>query len=106
MRQGGKQVHTSGPDQGCQIDSCPRAKRRAPTRWDRAPAPRSPQGADACSPGEVRAIRCPVAGRARKGVGGGTLRLQSTARVTLISAGHSMQGPGSDNPRAGRGSEG
>ena len=25
--------------------------------------------ADACSPGEVRAVRCPVAGRARKGVG-------------------------------------
>ena len=104
-KEGSRCTH-HGPDQGCQ--SIP-----VDTRCD-GPRPggtglRHPArgvSTDACSPGEGRAIRCPVAGRARKGVGGGTLRLQSTARVTLISAGHSMRGPGSDNPRAGRGSEG
>ena len=100
-------VHTSGPDQGCRKEVPALTHRDGPR-----PAgiglrhPVRSERADACSPGEVRAIRCPVAGRARKGVGGGTRRLHSTTRITLISGEHSAQGPGSDNPRAGCGSEG
>ena len=67
---------------------------------------------DACSPGEVRAISCPVAGRARKGAGGGARRLHSTAHITLMRAGHRTRGPGTRTldhgtyPRAGRVGEG
>ena len=88
--------------------SCPHAPRRAPPRWDRPPAPCSQREGRCMQPGRSQGNQMPGrwTGRARKGVGGGTRRLHSTTRITLISGGHSVQGPGSDNPRAGYGSEG
>ena len=110
----GKQVHTSGPDQGCRTDYLP-------SRTATGPAPLgSASGTQFAARGQMHAARAKsgqsdarsLDGRVREWAGG-TRRLHSTARITLIRAGHGLQGPGTESlkelasdPRAGRGVEG
>ncbi len=60
MGRGGEQVHTSWLDQGTRTDSWSHALRRVKPRGKRPAYSGSPMS-DACSPGEVGAISCPVA---------------------------------------------
>lgn len=79
-----EQVHTSGPDQGCQIKAPHLATTGARPGAGKAGPRRERRWQASCSPGEgrVAGIAHSVAGRARKGVGRkpqySTVRLGST----------------------------